>query len=167
MLAITYMNYYRDDDAEQMLKEVIEIRTRTHGRDHSGTLGGMGQLGRLYIKQSRWREANEIMAEAVARSVKTRGDDHTATNVYRYRLGVTELQLGRLTEAERNLLKAYDVFTTLHGAGYVWAKRTATALMDLYEAKGNPSEVARYRATLDQEWLDFVERQRAMGISYD
>ncbi len=169
MLAITYMNLGRDhwSEAERLLREVTSDRERTLGPDHPNTLSGLGQLGRLFIKQSRWSEANRLMTEAVERSARVRGNDHTATATYRYRLGITELKLGRVADAETTLLAAYHVIHDKHGTDFVWAKRTATAIIDVYEAMGRSDEAARWRATLDPEWLAFVERSRAQGMLYD
>jgi hypothetical protein len=65
---------------------------------------------------------------------------------FRYHLGRLLLKTGRLGLAEAELVAAHSMLEKSRDVNEMWAQEAAAAMVELYEALGEPKRAARYRA---------------------
>jgi tetratricopeptide (TPR) repeat protein len=69
----------RFQEEEALLAELVEIRTRTLGEEHTNTLTAMDLLADSYCKQERFKEAEELFLSVIEKQKRTLGEDHHST----------------------------------------------------------------------------------------
>jgi Tetratricopeptide repeat len=66
-------------DAEKLLVQVMEARSRILGAEHPDTLATMGHLASAYEKQERWEEAEKLQFQVMKISSRVLGVEHPNT----------------------------------------------------------------------------------------
>ncbi|KAI8714049.1 NB-ARC domain-containing protein [Fusarium sp. LHS14.1] len=69
----------RFQEEEALLAELVEIRTRTLGDEHTNTLTAMDFLADSYCRQERLKEAEELFLSVIEKQKRTLGEDHHET----------------------------------------------------------------------------------------
>jgi tetratricopeptide (TPR) repeat protein len=140
-------------EAENILRKVVEVRTRILGADHPDTLRSRQNLAVALWRRGRYAEAEADFHEIIEREQKVFGPEHPDTLLSRNNLGLILLGQGKYTEAEnqyRDLIKAYEkvlgpehpdtlrsrhnLTFALNGQGrYAESERQCRELIRLYE----------------------------------
>jgi hypothetical protein len=100
ILAVTYQNQGRWNEAEELEVHVLETRKRVQGKDHLHTLISMGNLVMTYQNQCWWKETEELVVHLLETSKGVLGKDHPDTLASMSILAVTYQNQGRWNEAE-------------------------------------------------------------------
>jgi len=115
-LAHTYLNSWRLDEAESLVREVIDVRRRTLGENDVGTLEGMHVLGVTLRILGRFDEAEQVLREASDRLRGTIGEDHLYTIATSGDLAAVHYARGEYAEAERGFRKNHESYRNLLGS---------------------------------------------------
>jgi hypothetical protein len=89
------------NESENVLREVVEIRTVLRGADDLSTLGSMHNLAVMYQHQGNLTEAINIHEKVLAKCLLILGDEHPSTLASMRKLAWTYEQQGKLTEAAK------------------------------------------------------------------
>jgi len=139
----------RLEEALAAARAAWETSDEELGPDAPSTLSARVVLGAALADLGRADEAIEH-AEAAVRLA----DEHLVgpyrpyVHVFRVRLGSTLRIVGRLDDAERELLAARAGLVEVYGERGPFAEQAAKALIEVYEARGDAREAARWRETL-------------------
>jgi ATP/maltotriose-dependent transcriptional regulator MalT len=79
-LAVIHRDLGEDDQAEPLLKEVLDVRRTSLPANHPDTLRSMTNLAMLYLDQGQDRQAEPLLREAVAGGKKQLGLGHPQTH---------------------------------------------------------------------------------------
>lgn len=69
----------RWNEAEELHVQVIEMATRTLGREHPSTLRNMAGLGWTHMEQGRWKEAEKSVVQVMKTSARVLGQEQLDT----------------------------------------------------------------------------------------
>ena len=78
-LASTYKNQGRWNEAEQLEVQVLDMRKKLIGEEHSDTLTSMANLASTYRNQGRWNEADQLDVQVMDMRKKLLGAEHHDT----------------------------------------------------------------------------------------
>jgi serine/threonine protein kinase/Tfp pilus assembly protein PilF len=133
------------DRAESWLRESLDIRRDTLGEHHPDCLWTLAALGRVYLKQGQPQRAEPLFTEVVnvARQTLPAGHELIASALQGY--GECLTALGRFAEAEATLLESHELLLAAEGPPQESIHRVVNALVELYEAWGNPDQAAQWR----------------------
>ena len=111
--AVALVNLFLATDravrAEELAREVVEARMRSHGARHQQTLIAVALLGVALDKQDRLEEAEVQLRAAASVLVATQALDHPVTAAVRGNLGLVRCRRGDHVEAEALLREALPV----------------------------------------------------------
>ncbi len=79
VLGVSYWQLGRLDDAQKHLPEVVELRRKTLGPEHTDTLRATANLASLRLEQGRLDEAEQLMRQASDGFARTLGEDNALT----------------------------------------------------------------------------------------
>jgi len=136
------------DEADSLFAQALGIARRTLPADHPRLATTLLGYGRLRLDEERAHEAEALLQEALTiREAAYAAADWRRAEA-QAALGACYTALGRLDEAEALLLPSYRI---LHEHRHEAGRSVQQALYDLvtlYEARGNPTQAATYRARL-------------------
>ena len=138
----------KHDEAVRMARDVLASRKRVHGEEHPQTLIAMSNLAAQLSERGELEEAETLFRRCVAIASRILPDGHWHTAVFRGGLGKVLVKRGEHAEAERFLLEGYRVLKATLGAENDHAKRIVVSLVKLYDATGDATKAAEYRALL-------------------
>ena len=143
----------RPAEAEEIVRESLEICGRIYQPNHQQIGFATHTLGRSLRAQNRHAEACEQFAKSVAIVRSAFDDSHGFVATARMDLGIELMELGRYAEAEPELLAACEA---LDAAGKVGASTVecTRAIVRLYEA-WDEAAIGRNR---DKELLRSMSR---------
>ena len=95
-------------EAEQLLRQDLEIESRTLGREHSDTLSTMQSLGELLTTEGHYPEASNLLLETYNTRRRVLGRDHEGTAESAYSLAELYALEGRRDEAFAMLGESID-----------------------------------------------------------
>ena len=78
-LAIVLQEQGKWREAEEMHREVVEIRHRVLGEEHQDTWSSMNGLASVLKEQGKWQQAEETCIEVLGLRRKALGEDHSDT----------------------------------------------------------------------------------------
>ena len=78
-LAGTYSKQRRQDEAEKLGAQVLNVRQAKFGSDHPDTLRSMANLALTYWDQGRLDEAQSLLSHAVKMMQQVMGPQHPTT----------------------------------------------------------------------------------------
>ncbi len=144
-LGMLYAESDRLERAEPLLRETYETLRRVQGPDKPQTLAAMGNLAEIYTLGGDPGRAEPLLAEAAetARSTLSAGNRITASLLRKQ--GDCLAALGRLDQAEALLLQAHGLLAAATGEADKETRKAASALAELYEARGRADEAFRWR----------------------
>ena len=114
----------------------------TLGDDHRDALIAANNFGLCLAEAGDGAAAVHVLEPALARAVAA--GFVSMEPVFRRNLGTALRGAGRLDDAERQLLRSHEL--SVARAEPVNAIKAASALADLYDARQQPAEAARWRA---------------------
>jgi tetratricopeptide (TPR) repeat protein len=95
-------------EAEKVLREVVDGREATLGKDHEETLSSTHSLGLILYSQKRYREAEKVLREAADGREATLGKNHKDTLESTHWRGLALYSQDEDREAEKVLREAAD-----------------------------------------------------------
>lgn len=105
MLAQTYIEQARPEEAEKLGLEVAEYREAMYGLEHPDTLDSLADLARTYTYQTHHLKAAELERRVLESRRRIFGMEHPETILAAERLASSYVELGRWAEAESLLLQ--------------------------------------------------------------
>jgi serine/threonine protein kinase/tetratricopeptide (TPR) repeat protein len=152
----TLGNVYADEkrypDAERVLRETLETQRRVLAPDHPLTVESAFNLAAVYNSEGRYAEAEQLARGAVSSYERTKFKDGERVGGAHVALGNALLGLTHYPEAEKELLEAEHLFSTVKG---VPRQRCLEALVALYGAwdkatpgAGHAAQAAAWKAKL-------------------
>ncbi len=145
-------------EAEPFLREAFEKRRKVLGASHPHTLASIDGLAGMLEAEARWNEAEPLRRHAASSlaEINSRGGIELVTA--RLQLGRVLLELGRLAEAEKELIAAHES-TATGGPGMDDAEqRCARLLVQLYNTwdmtdpgNGHAAQRELWNARVDSE----------------
>jgi tetratricopeptide (TPR) repeat protein len=99
-LAVVYRNQGRYEQAEALLRSVLDVERRTLGEQHPDTLGSMVSLGLVYGAQAKYAQAETLFSQSLQARRRLLGEEHPSTLGVMYNLAEIYRRQSRLQEAE-------------------------------------------------------------------
>lgn len=96
---ICLTNIGRPADAEAMLRELLSLRERVDGPEHSGTLATRHELARAVLDQGRAADAEALFRELLPLCKRVNGQEHPNTLMTRQVFARAVLDQGRAADA--------------------------------------------------------------------
>jgi eukaryotic-like serine/threonine-protein kinase len=142
----------RLDQAEAWRRKWLAVVKERAGTDSVAYAGELAGLGVNLLQQQKWTEAEMVLRECLALRAKQQPDAWTTFST-RSMFGGALLGQKKYAEAESLLLNGYDGMkkheTTIPTPGKVRLTDALERLVQLYEAKGNKDEAAKWRKELE------------------
>jgi hypothetical protein len=142
------MSMGRLSEAEPYCREALEGRREVLGDDHPHTLVSVHNLGRLLRNLGQLEQAEALGAEAVRGAEAKLAPTHWMRWALLAGHARTLTAMRRFTEAETELLQAYDGFVNAVGVEHDRTTATVESLIDLYDAWGDADKANIWRAKL-------------------
>jgi len=136
------------NEAGQVLQEAIRVSEEHWPNGHWRVGSAYGAKGAFYMLRDNPGEAEPYLRRALEIARETLTDDNARTVYARMQHGVCLRELGRFSEAEAQLLRAFDWLEENNGIESPYTQPTVSHLVTLYEAWGRPGEADRFRALL-------------------
>jgi len=147
----------RNGEAEQLYRQVLEIRRRVLAVDHPDLAETLGEFAEFLEKMGRCAEAEPICREACSILSTRLPEGHRLRSLNASRLGGILCGLGRYSEAEPLLIHSYEALRDEPGLADHERKEILERIVRLYESwdaaePGNAyaTKAQAYRASLDQ-----------------
>ncbi|KAG9122900.1 hypothetical protein FRC07_000527 [Ceratobasidium sp. 392] len=139
-LALVYRESGRWEEAETLLRELVDVVKRVWGNEHPYTLTVMNNLAFMYSNQGRWDEAEVLLREVVEARKRVRGDEHPETLSAIGNLAATYSNQGRWAEAEVLQRAAVEVRKRVWGSEDPNTLRAVGNLAATYLSQGRWEE---------------------------
>ena len=107
------------NSAEQLEVQVMDMRMKKLGAEHSDTLRSMANLASTYWHQGRWNEAEQLEIQVMDMTKKLLGAEHPDTLRSMGNLAGTYRDQGRWNEAEQLEIQVRDMKKKLRGTQYI------------------------------------------------
>jgi tetratricopeptide (TPR) repeat protein len=102
-------------EAEKLLVQVMEMRTRVFGVEDPCTLSSMGNLAGTYVKQGQWKDAEKLLVQIMEISIRMFGTEHPSTARHLSDLAAVCCDQGQWKKAEKLNLQAMEISTRICG----------------------------------------------------
>jgi serine/threonine-protein kinase len=135
-------------EAEIYFQKSLAIRRRKLGDDHQEVGTSLHNLGGLLYLKGEYAESEKLERQAIGVYQKSLKPDHWMIHRSRRGIGECLIKLKRYGEAEEELLTAFAGLKTALGDRHAQTRKTASRLIELYEAWGKPDRAETYRAML-------------------
>ena len=99
-IGLVYHDEGRSKEAEELFKQVMEMKKRGLGEEHPDTLTSIVNLASTYRKQGRWKVAEELFEQVIEMRKRVLGEKHPETLTSMAYLASTYWDQGRWKEAE-------------------------------------------------------------------
>ena len=136
------------EEADSALTIAHRGLQRSLGEDNAAAISTLGKLSLLRIRQSRFLEAESLGVRALSGALRVTPDDAIVVGRYRLRIGEAALGLGKLQEAEKQLLEAHSLMLEANGSDYLETVQAVQLLVETYKAMGSGPQVDEWRARL-------------------
>jgi len=132
-LACTYLDQDRFKEAEALLTQVVEKRTKVLGDEHPDTLKSMHELAYTYGELGQHKEAETLWMQVVEKRTRVLGDEDPDTLRSMHDLASTYKDQGRFKEAESLWLQVVKEMTRVLGKEQPNTLRSMHNLASTYE----------------------------------
>jgi serine/threonine-protein kinase len=136
----------RYDEAERLYRDALPVERREGRAGEPAVASTLLGLGRVLLKRGAAGEAEPLLREAADLRARLLPASDPLVIAARGALGDCLVTLGRYDAAESLLLEAAASFKGSRVASTPEGRAVASALVRLYEARGNPEKAAPYRA---------------------
>jgi hypothetical protein len=82
------------DMAEELGKQVLDVRMEVLGENHPDTIASMSSLAMIYRSQARREEAADLMVAAIQKGSNQLGKEHPSTLINIYNMALIRLEQG-------------------------------------------------------------------------
>ena len=132
-------------EAVSLHREILDTKIRIMGPEHPKVLSSMNGLGLALSAEEDFENAIAVLQELDTLAGKFYPDTHRVRHVYRRHYGACLLKAGKISEAEKILILAYQGLSDTLGESHDNTLEVAQHLVDLYESQGDPVNAAKYR----------------------
>ncbi len=160
-LGVLYQRLGMIDEAEALIRRVLEIRTATLGEDHPASLTSLNQLADLLFSQGRIDEVEPLDRKTLEIRRRVLGEDHPDTQRSLNGLAATLHNRGRYDEAARLFQEGLDYRRRTLGDNHPDTLLLANNLAAAYLELGRHAEAE----VLLREVV--AGRTRVLGESHD
>ncbi|KAH7140533.1 hypothetical protein B0J13DRAFT_527257 [Dactylonectria estremocensis] len=143
LLASTYRNQGRWEEAEKLEVQVLETHKTKLGPDHPFTLSSMANLASTLWKQGRWDEAEKLEVQVMETSKTKLGPDHPSTLSSMANLASTLWRQGRWEEAEKLEVQVMETRKTKLGPDHPDTLTSMANLAATYRNQGRWEEAEK------------------------
>jgi CHAT domain-containing protein len=151
-LALALHAQGRDQEAEAVLRGMLELGERARGPNDPETAAALGDLSRLLSDEGRYKDAEPFARRLLSVREKTLGSEHALTAQAANDLGRILTELAQYEEAERLLQRAIVVRAKVLGTG------NAATIVAMNSLAGMLNKAGRYPETV-------LVARRALTIS--
>jgi len=124
-------------EAAQIQGQLLALRERLLGPDHSAVAEALISLAKLHRNQGRYSDAEPLMERALAIMERAHGPAHPAVARGLNTLAALHVNLGRLDAAEQVVRRGLAIFEGLPEADPVLLAKTLTNLGGILKARGD------------------------------
>ena len=128
------------NNAEQLARQVLDMRKKLLGADHPDTLISMGDLANTYYRQGKLNEAEQLAVQVLDLRKKMFGAKHPDTLIIMGNLASTYRFQGKLNEAEQLEVQVLDMRKELLGAEHPDTITSMGSLGRTYYRQGKLNE---------------------------
>jgi tetratricopeptide (TPR) repeat protein len=156
----TAVGLYRQghyEEAELVLKRVLEIREQSLGPNHPDTATSLNNLAMLFEKQGRHQEAMPLLERALHVCEKALGPDHPETMIGLNNLAIGHMNQARYNDAAIIFERALAVRERSLGPDHPDTATSLNNLAMLYEKQG------RYKEALPLLERALAVREHSLG----
>ena len=137
--------------ADSVYREALSIRREELGERHPKTANSIGHLADLRMQRDQLESADSLYRKEITISEEVLGADDWRVARAQKKLGTCLMKQGRYAEAEEYLANGFDVLEAERGADDSLTQEAAEALVEVYEALGEPEKTVAYEARLEEE----------------
>jgi tetratricopeptide (TPR) repeat protein len=148
------------DDAEPILKRVLELRQQSLGPEHPDTATSLNNLAMLYEKQGRHQEALPLLKQALNICERVMGPEHPDTIIGLNNLAIGFLSLAQYKEAAVMFERALTIREQALGPEHPDTATSLNNLAMLYEKQG------RYKEAIPLLERALVVREQVLGADH-
>ncbi|MCB1590094.1 MAG: tetratricopeptide repeat protein, partial [Xanthomonadales bacterium] len=134
------MRHKRYSEAEKYMREALEAREVTLGKDDPGTLIALNELIILLLEQGRLLDAELLSLDMIDRASRVHGSSHFQTSIRLYNHSVILFRLGRTEEAEDYARRCFGIRQEVFGPEHPQTLAAAASLGMLLQSQGKMSE---------------------------
>ncbi len=138
----------RLEEAEAVGREALEARRRTRGEEHADTILSMLNLGRILVDEGSYEEALGVLEAAMQDAEGRLPEGHSYRAMLKVALGKCLMGLHRWDGAEAQLLAGCEAMNASPGPAHPRTQECITALVRLYESRGQPEKAEEWRALM-------------------
>ncbi|KAH7411039.1 hypothetical protein BKA64DRAFT_704147 [Cadophora sp. MPI-SDFR-AT-0126] len=132
-------------EAEETVRQALEISERIYGEGHWETLNTMSALGRVLNDMGRYKEAKSVFERQIGLSKENLGEFHFTTLDGAIGLSITLQGLGLIDESEKNLVYYASRLEDLSGDS---SQQLVGDLADLYQRQERFDQAEVWRRLL-------------------
>lgn len=138
----------RYNEAEGLLRSVVDIQEAKNGSTDVLTLVAMGHLASTYRKQGRWKEAEHLELQILETSIKELGPEHRNTLDSMHHLTLIYSKQRRWKEAEELEMEVVEISMRVLGEEHPDTLNSLFNLASLYWEQGRLDEAEELEARL-------------------
>lgn len=151
------------DQAEEQLREMVNIAAPLYGREHPQYADSMATLAQFLSAQQRWEETEALLLQVLSIYENGYGESHYRTSDIHAQLGEVYSETGRHEQALDYASKALALSIDIHGPkGWRTAINYAEYADALLEARRDGEAVAAFYTSVDA----FQANQRGLATAY-
>ena len=121
------------NEAEEMMIQVRDGRSKVLGEHHADTVTGIANLAALYKQKGHLKEAEELNRETLEIRRTLLGTEHSETLISQSNLASTCMSQGRWKEAEELQIRTLEARIRLHGEDHPETLTSLTILATTYQ----------------------------------
>jgi tetratricopeptide (TPR) repeat protein len=165
-LALFYLTEGRNQEAFEIMEEVVALERKTLPANHPELLQAMGNLGLCYVALNRLEDARRIREEALSQSL-TRGSESLEAASAKAGLADSHQRAWRHKEAQNLLEEALAIRRKRLRAGHPDTLFLISRLAESFESSGRSEEALALRRELKKyEVIEADEKYEATGGDY-
>jgi tetratricopeptide (TPR) repeat protein len=126
----------RDEQAEPLLVQALEMRKRILGEDHPDVASSLNNLASLYKSQGRYEDAEPLYVQALEMRKRIFGEDHPDLASSLNNLAELYRSQGRYEEAEPLYVQALEIRKRILGEHHPDVASSLNNLALLYKSQG-------------------------------
>lgn len=149
-LGIILLDLERIEEAEPLLRNVLDGRREMLGADHDGTLMSDQDMVSILMAKGQLEEAERVASDLVTRRLRVSGLENSWTIGAIASHGDTLFELGRLLEARSEYRRALEVTRRLQGDEHPDVLQYETALAEVDMAEGDPTSAVERTAAVSR-----------------
>lgn len=149
-LGTSELSLHRNEEARQQLEGALRLAREHHPGDPVLVPSILNALAIACTRSSDLTRAEEIFAESLARIQERLPEDHWMIGAARLNHGSVLMDLGRLEEAEGELLAGFDLLDAALDPDHERRRAAIQRLISLYTLRKDSTEATYWREQLEE-----------------